>query len=86
LSFINSNWEHESILLATKRFRPSPRLERKGADVLKTWLIAVLKQFGLSLEHIIGSVTDKGPDVWRLCNSLLQKVRASLRTEDPAPI
>lgn len=72
-----------SVLLCIKRFCPSVRLTEDGtasdqhpaSETLLAWVKAVFKQYGLSInKHLIGSVTDAGPDVCRLGSKLLGKV------------
>lgn len=65
----------EHRLLAIKRFRPSTEFKTHGGETLLYWLKAVFHDYGLSMNHMLGSTTDKGADVWKLCCSILGKVR-----------
>ncbi|CAM9374719.1 unnamed protein product [Choristocarpus tenellus] len=59
ISYNDSSMIHHTFLLAVKLLRPSPSLGKEvlGQLVLK-WVVQVLGQFSLSLEDIVGVVTN----------------------------
>jgi len=72
VTWVDDDWQWHSTLLSSKPFRPSRRFTKIGAKVLAYWFLAILQDFGIDPENDVFSfTTDKGPDVWKMCNSLL---------------
>lgn len=63
------------MLLAVRRFRPSPNLHDRGlrgSKVVKEWLVSVLEEFSIDYQtHALISNTDAGPDIKKLATKLL---------------
>lgn len=55
----------QTYLLAVKLFRPHPSLGKVTGEVLKTYVLQVLGEHGISQKDVIGAVTDAGGDVRR---------------------
>lgn len=69
----------QKILLAVRRFRPSPIIQGKGSQIVKEWLISVLEEFQIDYKkHALISNTDAGSDVKKLATKLLPREKDSL--------
>ena len=60
-------YQFVTYLLALRHFKPSfvVRSEIKLSTALKTWAVAVFKDYGVKKEKLLGSVTDNGGDIKR---------------------
>jgi len=56
--------------LAIRLFDPNPAIRSSSqlSDILKSWTVSVLKEFGISEKMVIGSTSDSGTDVKRCLN------------------
>jgi hypothetical protein len=73
ITFMTKTWKLLSRLLCVRRFRPTDALlgTAKLSDNLFTYFKAVLADNGLDVsKHMLGSTTDAGPDVRRMCETL----------------
>jgi hypothetical protein len=79
ITWVTEGFELMSRLLCVRRFRPESSLIDKGSerlsDTLYQWFKGVLGEWGLDVtKNMLGSTTDKGPDVKRMSSVVAKKV------------
>ncbi|POM66531.1 Hypothetical protein PHPALM_17592 [Phytophthora palmivora] len=64
------NFTYQSILLGTRHFNPR-YVEINGGirEPFRRWIVALLRDFGLTVKDVFGATIDKGPDVKRMLES-----------------